>query len=333
MIKKIIGRGFKGLDFTEEIDRYNVLVGPNGAGKSARTQALTIGILGYLPSDGFKQPGAILANHGHSEMKVGFQTNGDRFVRHFQRGKDGGVSQHVTLNGKKLSQKEVERKLIELGNPRIFDLRAFNEMSEAKKIEFILEIFPPTGDLKKLDRELAKIEEREKFVRSEITGRKQIIEQLSKERSEFELPSGSLPEIQRQIKEKETEVSDLQNQIVQIEMDEARAKAKEEGKEEARNESGSSSQEPPKQNGEIPFGERPRYVSPDGKDVTVHVNRLREAVKDKQDLRREFVQSLNRIRQTMIKAGCDACAALIVINAETKRWKGGDEHGSQDSER
>lgn len=54
MIKKILAHNFKGLSFEQPLEQYNLFLGPNGTGKSARSQGLTLAIMGYLPSDAKK---------------------------------------------------------------------------------------------------------------------------------------------------------------------------------------------------------------------------------------------------------------------------------------
>lgn len=207
MVNKIMARNFKGLSFDQEISQYTLFVGPNGAGKSARSQAATLTIMDYLPSDQDKQPSAIFKTHATGEeMITGIEISGSRFTKKWKSGEEGTITRETFLNGKKIPAKLIDRTLMDLGNPRIFDLRSFNDLSEQKKIEFLLSLSPPSGDLRKIEQEMSEAEEKEKRIRGDIRGKRMIVEQLTGERSALKLPAGTLAEIQEEIKAKTAEV-------------------------------------------------------------------------------------------------------------------------------
>jgi chromosome segregation ATPase len=157
-------------------------------------------------------------------MVVAFETEGGRFARKYKAGEEGTVTQEVSLNGKKLTQKQVERTLIDLGNPRIFDLQSFNKLSEDKQIEFLLALSPPSGDLKKINLALYDAEEKEKRLRADIRGKRMVIEQLSGERSSLKLPAGTLAEIQAEIKSKTADLEKAQEELKVCELEEQKRK-------------------------------------------------------------------------------------------------------------
>lgn len=345
MIQKILARNFKGISFDQEIDQYTLLIGPNGSGKSARAQALQIAILGYLPSDGNKQPSAIYATHGAKvEMIVGFEVNGERFGRRFKPDPDGTIIHDVSFKGKKLSQKEVPRVLIDLGDPQIFDLKSFNELSANKKVEFLLERFPPAGDIRPMDAKILKLEEKEKILRADLRGAKSSIERLSMERVDLRLPSGTLAEIQAEIKAKEKELEEAQEELKRQEIaekeKEAAEKARLKAEEKARKEAEEKAREEKK---------RQDVAIQEALIAKERELMAKEKASPKEELLDEIVAldstlkeiagrpggpiadlmmgklgscltSLELIRDVMREMGCDNCEALAVLNAEVKRW-------------
>ena len=226
MITKIFARNFKGGSWDQDLDQFNLFVGKNGSGKSARSQAATLTIMDYLPSDQDKQPSAIFKTHATGEeMITGVEISGSRFTKKWKAGEDGTVTREISLNGKKIPGKLVDRTLIELGNPRIFDLQSFNKLSEDKQIEFLLALSPPSGDLKKINLDLYDTDEKEKRLRADIRGKRMVIEQLSGEKSALKLPAGTLAEIQTEIKTKTADLEKAQEELKAAELAEQKRQA------------------------------------------------------------------------------------------------------------
>ncbi len=348
MINKILARNFKGLSFDQDIDQYNLISGPNGAGKSARSHALQIAILGYLPSDGNKQPSTIYSTHGSKvEMIVGFEVNGDRFGHRFKPNAEGTITHDVSFKGKKLSEKEVPRVLIELGDPQIFDLKAFNDLSGNKKVEFLLERFPPAGDIRQLDENIIKLEEKEKALRADLRGAKSSIERLSMERVGLKLPSGTLAEIQAEIKAKEKDLEDAQEELKCQEIaekeKEAAEKAKIKAEEKAKKEAEAKEKEAKKKQDEAiqtALLEREKDAAiklalkqEEEKKLYEDTKKL-EQERLGQDLKQALVEgrlgspdwsclaSLDLVRDVMLQIGCESCEALAVLNAEIRKLNG-----------
>ena len=324
MINKILARSFKGLSFDQEIDQFTIIVGPNGSGKSARAQALTLSILGYLPQDQVKQPSSIYAIHGgKEEMIVGFEVDGNRFGRRFKPNPDGTVTLDVSYKGKKLAQKEVPRVLIELGDPQICDLKAFNDLTPNKKVEFLLERFPPAGDLQQMDENILKLEEKEKALRADLRGAKSSIERMSMERVGMKLPAGTLAEIQAEIKAKEKDLEEAQEELKRQEIaereKEAAEKARIKAEEKARREAAELAiirmqeeflqrQKEEDQKRLEKEQEQDRSVKEFGQEIEQVL--LRENA---------CVESLRIVRDVMIACGCECCEALAVLNAEIEK--------------
>ena len=327
MITKIIAKGFKGIDFEQRLGKYNLFVGPNGAGKSARTQALTLAVLGYLPSDGKKQPGAIFDIHSSNGegFSIGFETEGGRtFARHYKRNEAGDGLVTVSKDGKKIAQKQIERALIDTGDPKAFDVGEFMGLSDQKKIDTILSLFPPSGDLSKIDRKIETLASKEPGLRSSIKAASLVIERLTTEKAAFDLPSGTLAEVRAEIKAKEGTLEDARRALRDAEIEAEKEKARAE----ARVEADRITQEQPEgrtgENGDL-FGPA-RYVDEKGRDVTEKVETLKVGSEIKMEMGEfegigVFAESLLRIKETMLEAGCETCAAMIVLNAELKKWE------------
>ncbi len=236
MVTKIIARDFRGLSFDQEIDQFTLFSGPNGSGKSSRTNALILAVMGYLPSDQAKRAMDIYATHASGpEMVVAFETDsGQRFSRKYKISPEGNGLQIIGLNGKAVNQKQIERVLIDLGNPMVFDLRSFNDLSEQRKIEFLLELSPPSKELHKIEQDLAEAEEKINDLRGKTRAKKGIIEQLSGERSALKLPAGTLAEIQAEIKAKTADLDKAQEDLKAEELAEQKRKDEEAAKERER---------------------------------------------------------------------------------------------------
>jgi chromosome segregation ATPase len=335
MISKIFGRNFKDLAFDEEIGPYTLFVGPNGSGKSARSHALTLAILGYLPSDQQKQPSAIFATHGNGDdMQVAFETDdAERFGRRYRLSKSGTVSHEVQLNGKKLSQKEAERAIVALGDPKIFDLRSFNEISDTKKIELLLKLWPPSGDPARLDREGAKVDERLNTLRSDIRAAEKVVERLTAERASLELPAGTLAEVQAEIAEKEKDLEEAQKQLGDAIAAEREREAEEKAQEAAEEleetkqreqealETSQKAQEEldalKKENGGRRF-HLPEEVTQIEKATQGQDDNLTLTL---QKITGDCLASLEKVKATLEKTGCEFCAGLIVVRGEIRKFK------------
>lgn len=343
MLKAILAKGFKGLSFKQPLEQFNLFLGNNGAGKSARSQALTLAIMGYLPSDGKKKPGDIFQIHSHNgeSFSVGFEivvdTVSQTFSRTFKNG--NGVSQDVACNKTKLKQTEIEKVLFQLGDPRIFDLKEFVELSDQKKIDLIFSLFPPEKDLGNLDEELEAISEKEKPISQQVKALELTISNLTKAKSDIAIPAGTLAEVQKEIIDKEAVLKEAEKELHEIETKEreekvkadaeAKAKqreldlkkqaekeketaveaAKEKGREEGKAEAKIEAQVAtgPATREESLGGLREQGILP-GDFEMVNAGAVRNA--------------LESILAIMQKAGCSACAATIKVKILLKEYSG-----------
>ena len=331
MIEKVFATGFKGREIDQELGRYTLICGPNGSGKSARTQALTLACLGYLPQDQAKLPSVIHATHASAdEMEVGIEIDGKRFSRRYREGKH-----EAFLDGNKVPQKSVEKVLLELGNPKVLDLRAFNDLSDAGKIDYLLALFPPDGDLKTVEKDLSVLDDREKKLRVDLKAAKQVVERLTKERSGMELPAGTLAEVKAKIAETEKALSESQDELKEEEAKAREKKAAEnatkEAVEKAKTEAEQKSKDAQKakKEAEAKVAVKPAAFSVIGKATSPvpDANRL-----GFDNGIRKGIEALEQVKHTLVKAGCRSCAALIVVNAEIRKL-GKEVHGHGNAER
>jgi len=157
MITKVTGKDFKGLTFEQPLGRLNLFIGPNGSGKSARTQALILAVMGYIPG-GAKKNAEILDSYGQNMMVVGFEaseiTGGHILLeRGFVRS-GSSVSQGYKVSGAKVKEGDFMKALALHGDPKIVDISAFMELSDQKKIDAVFSLYPPAGDVKKIQGEI-----------------------------------------------------------------------------------------------------------------------------------------------------------------------------------
>jgi hypothetical protein len=356
MIKAILGKGFKGLEFNQPLGQFNLFLGPNGAGKSSRTQALILAIMGYLPSDGKKKPGDIFDIHSESgkPFTVGFVytppgTNlTSTFSRTFKRSNEGVVTQDVAANKLKLKREQIDKVLFQHGDPKIFDLPGFMDLSDQKKIDLIFTLFPPEADLSGIDEKLEVLSGEEKTITAELKSISLVIERMTKERSEIVLPAGTMAEIKANIAEKEQQLAETEEAIKEIEAQEradkakadAEAKAKKEAERikakaeadavEAQKKADQEKQravESAKQQGREEAKAEAKIEAPPAKKeaepIKINTNPDGFVPGDFTQVNAVTVyKDIERILATMQASKCPQCAAIIVAKMLIKKYQG-----------
>jgi len=166
MITKIIGKDFKGLSFEQPLGRLNLFIGPNGSGKSARTQALILAVMGYIPG-GAKKNAEILDSYGTEDtMVVGFEASeikGGHIPILLERGfvrSGSSVSQGYKVASAKVKEGDFMKALALHGDPKIVDISAFMDLSDQKKIDAVFSLYPPAGDVNKIQGEIDSLKEK-----------------------------------------------------------------------------------------------------------------------------------------------------------------------------
>jgi cell pole-organizing protein PopZ len=144
------------------------------------------------------------------------------------------VSQDVAVNKGKIKREQIDKMLFQHGDPKIFDLPGFMDLSEQKKIDLIFTLFPPEADLSGIDEKLELLAGEEKTITAELKSIGLVIERMTKERSEIALPAGTMAEIKASITEKEKQLAEAEEAIKEIEAQERADKAKEDAEAKAK---------------------------------------------------------------------------------------------------
>lgn len=228
MISSIAAKGFKGLpDFETKLERLTLLTGPNGAGKTARSHALALAILGYVPGIA-KTNRDIMATFGNgNKLVVEVRRDGVRCSRGFFQDKEGKVSEKFQIN---LKQATKEQYAVALGGVKLFDLGAFQKLSDQGKIDYVFNVFPPGEGFAELDDAIEAKKAERNVLQKDIETLNAAAARLHQQRAIIELPTGTLAEVRAQIQEAETQLSMARQLAEQNRVDLAKAKAREEEK-------------------------------------------------------------------------------------------------------
>lgn len=241
MITEIKASGFKGMDFEQKLGSKNLIIGRNGTYKSARSAALMLLVLGYVPGVA-KKNDEILSTFGNSDkLMVSGLIDKTRFFRRFVRNKKGTVSQDFAINHRKATKAKWMEAMLTAGKPTVLDLgAAFLDLSDQKKIDYIFDLFPPSGDIAKISTDIENKQIDLNQSHADMREQESLIKNLTTARSEIELPAGTLPEIKAAIKKTTEDYRACAKQIAEIEKKEAEeaavAKAKAEAEAKAKEE-------------------------------------------------------------------------------------------------
>ena len=297
MISSVAAKGFKGLpDFETKLERLTLLIGPNGTGKTARSHALALAVMGYVPGMA-KTNHQILAMFGNGEkVVVEVRRDGKRLSRGWFRQPSGQVTEKFQIDLKRASK---EQYAAALGGLKMFDLGAFQKLSDQAKIDFVFNVFPPGEDFLKLDDaiELKKAERNK--LQKDIETLNATCARIHQQRATIDLPSGTLAEIQAQIAEAETQLRMSRELAERHRLDLAKIEAKKEEQ----------------THGRALFEEidKTPVVAPDTwRPVPEVHNAPAPAASD-------AAASIRLILETMSRTGCSTCAAVLVCRRELKK--------------
>ena len=233
MITKVIAKGFKGCDFTQELSGRTIFCGPNGAGKSARSQALQLAVNGGVIGAG-KTNDDILSTFGEgAKLVVGVEIDGKYlFERGFVRGPSGSVSQGYKAGGVKVSKDYFMKALGESGAPVVLNVADFMTLSDQKKIESLFQLYPPAGDISTVQGKIDTAKEKINALTVKVKTSEQAAARIASSKSQIQVPAGTLAEIDDQIVTLEAELKEAQDNLTTIRIEEQKAadtlKAKEE---------------------------------------------------------------------------------------------------------
>jgi exonuclease SbcC len=333
MISKIFGKGMKGLDFEQPLSQRNLIVGQNGVGKTARSDALRLALLGYIPGVA-KKNNEILDTYGASDVLfVGLELpDKTHLMRRWSRDGKGSVSENFMLDRRKCTRDQYMQAIAGI---KVLDLSAFMALSDRKKIDHIFALFPPDGDLGELEEKIAELKEKQGGLQGKIQsllGTERItgtISRLHSARSAMQLPAGTLAETLTQIQTKEKQLQDARNNLQEARIEKARREAEEATKAQAE---ANLASERTKMESEA-------KLKAESEVYAQHQEELREAKEEAPAKTLQTVQhpvlefvpsppfdheaSIRSILSAMERTGCGACAAALICKRELAKFRKG----------
>lgn len=342
MIEHIRTEGFKGFDLNEPVPEKAIYIGKNKSGKSTRAGAIAIAIYGHIPFyTAGKRPGDILDSFGGDSLIAAVTIGGKEFARKFSRNAKGGVTQSVQVDKKRASAENFAILLDRAGAPRISDVAEFMKQSEAKKIDTLFDLFPNT-ELDSIDNDIEIAKESVSRLEKKKAGAESTVVRLTSSKQDFEIPSGSIAEIQAEIKSVDSKIVELEEQIKQAEIEEARIEAEKKaevkieeamaegerkGKERAEKEAAEKPNDPLDEKITEMEKQISDFKSRNGTNPNPHqVNPPLSSLPDYESIQELSVvlydprDSIQRIIDALNGAGCGTCAALIVAKQELKKF-------------
>lgn len=233
MLKEIKAKNLKGQNFTHEVGPKTLIVGPNGSGKTAVLTAINLLVQGYQPGVG-KKPMDIMAElaTGDKLLAEGLFKVADKSIRLTRRfvSTKAGAKQDYCIDHKKASKDEFNVSLA--GVPKPIDLSTFTDLSDDKKIEYLVNLHG-AEELTAIDEKLRELREDLNAKRLDMRGKEKLSEELSLSISEIDLPSGTLPEIQAEIKKASNDYKYVRDQLEEARKEQARLEAEAKAKAEA----------------------------------------------------------------------------------------------------
>ena len=348
MISKITGKDFKGLSFEQPLGRLNIFIGPNGSGKSARTQALILAVMGYIPG-GAKKNAEILDSYGTAEtMVVGFEIEGVLLSRGFVRSSSGTVSQGYKMAVAPVKEGEFLKAMAKYGDPKIVDISAFMDLSDQKKIDAVFSLYPPAGDVNKIQGEIDSTREKINTLVAKARTSEAAAARLVAAKPP--LPAGTLADVTGKIAETAEALRLARKALVDEQVAEGARLAKEKAEKKAAEDAEKlkAKQEAQKVKDEADRKERER-VAAEKKDAETIFDSLvekpgpMEAMVDKKfgkyDMPVENLLSVPPVPQDLLvaktacgasielillalkAAGCEACAAKLVATRELRKYQ------------
>ncbi|MCP4116493.1 MAG: hypothetical protein GY737_13995 [Desulfobacteraceae bacterium] len=335
MITHIRTKGFKGQNINEEISNKTLFIGPNGCGKSTRSHAIALVVLGYIPwaAKVKKKPVDILDTYGaDNTLTAAVTINDTEFERHLSRSNKGSVSQRLRVDKQKYNATDFAVELDRAGAPKIFDVSAFMELSDQKKIELVFNLFPPKGDVKNLTSQIDKKTTELNKLNKQVQASNGVIQRLTTSKSNLELPTGSLAETQAEIVTLTAQVKKAQEGLKAAEIEAAEITTEEKTREKVQTEQeaglihmggAGSSQSTQK----APSPEKPSaQVLPKKMEDQANspgMNRIKDFISDGPSPfdGPDPIKSIQLIIDTLEAAGCAACAARLVAKSELMKFK------------
>lgn len=326
MITKIYGYNIKGREFEQEVGQYTIFAGPNGVGKTVRTQTMQLAILGHVPGMNRTLQDIFNAFSTGPKMAVAVEVGGKVFKRIFEKKKDASVSQTVLIDGNKTNAKDFPIEMKLAGCPEVFMADSFMQLSEKARFTEMLRVFPPAGNLENVNTTIRGLKDKINAAQRNKESLAGTIARLEDIRKNLNLPSGSLDETEMEIRANNSALEELSAQRIKV----VRAKAKAEAEEKARIQKErelAEAAERAKVAAEKARAEERKKIeeqrrqeeatspAPDAKPYPP-VSAFTPVLPHPEttpSVANKFLSSLDRIEKVMANAGCDECAAKLVI--------------------
>ena len=232
MITRATAVGFKGLEFTHRLKKRNIIIGPNGSGKSAITGTIALTVNGRIPGAGKTNQAIMDAFASNDKMFIGVEVGDEAlFERRFIR----KVTQKFQAGNNLVTKEKFISNFSMVGKPTIFNLSAFLDLSDQKKIDTVFELYPPEGDVIGLHDQIEAATESLSELTATIKQTEGIIKKLTADQAEIELPAGTSAEVNKEIERTIAEVSLARKNLFTAQQREADRNAKEKAEAEAAN--------------------------------------------------------------------------------------------------
>jgi len=330
MITHVKTKGFKGQDIDEDLFPKTIFVGPNGCGKSSRAHAIALVLMGYIPwaAKIKKKPADVLAAYGADKvLTVEITCNDTTFERRLSMSSKGSVSQRLRVDQQKFSASDFAVALDRAGAPNIFDVMAFMDLSDQKKMNLIFSLFPPQGDVKNIDSQIDKKTGTLNLKNKTMGVTVGVIQRLTARKSEMGMLSGSLPEIRAEIETTTKQVKTIQSALKTAEIANARVQAEEKtlARVQAEKEAAArkapvetpATSPPPQTKAESPAFYAPVQDSPQPQSKPIP----------------DPATSIQAILDMIEMAGCASCAAKLVAKRELMKFKAINRAGANERNR
>ncbi len=312
MITRIKAKGFKGQDFDNAIGQLTIFTGENGAGKSARVQAIALAVQGFIPGKGKTNQSIFEAGVGNGGDRFAVEVNTSHKVSFYRRWKKqdtGSVSMDLLVNGRKASTQVFESEMGRCGGYAVADLSLFMGLSDRKKIDEMFSLYPPTGELSGIERQL--IDKKEGLNKNiqKMKGAESAYTRLQSQRAGIEVPEKPLGECKVEYEQWAAELGTLREALRQAEVVERSKQTI----------------------AEVFDFPDPGIIAPrrnEGKanvpmaEMAVNQVETGQVEEDVDDWRETAINSLKAVLDVINRAGCEGCAAILAIKREIKKIKG-----------
>jgi len=333
MLNMIKGKYFKGIElFEQPLSRLNLIIGPNGIGKSARSHAISLLFQGYITGIPKTNPAIHAACAPVGTEKIFIQATAENKTEFLKRyAKDpasGAVSCDTMINGRKATASVYASEVERAGGMAVMDLTAFMALSDKKKIDEIFALFPPERGLKDLESKLEQAKSSLNQAQSRMRDNEKLAARLSQSKSSIDRPVGTLAEIKAQLEETEAELKVALNDLRQTEIEQAKETAAEQAKQKA--EANAQMEIENAKNQEwlaASVAAEARAEAEKQKKIAQAETRLRKFAEsqgrsiDPPPPGPDPLESLKTILDVLQRSGCAACAAILAVKREMKKFR------------